>query len=51
MIEKHLEEHALSSVSIAALSSRRKAQLLSWPLARPLDRVNVLGDNSSGHTG
>ena len=32
-------------------SSRWKRQLLSSSLQQPLDRVNVLGDESTGHTG
>ncbi|OCH94104.1 WD40 repeat-like protein [Obba rivulosa] len=51
MAERHFEEHALRPISLAALSSRRKVQLLSSSLAHPLDRVNVLGDDDNGHTG
>ncbi|KIP04882.1 hypothetical protein PHLGIDRAFT_108939 [Phlebiopsis gigantea 11061_1 CR5-6] len=32
-------------------ATRRKKQLLSASLEQPLDRVNVLGDGHSGHTG
>ncbi|EMD40731.1 hypothetical protein CERSUDRAFT_111309 [Gelatoporia subvermispora B] len=51
MVERHLEDPVLHSTSIAALSTRRKAHLLSASLTQPLDRVNVLGDEDSGHTG
>ena len=32
-------------------SSRWKKRLLSTSIEQPLDRVNVLGDENSGHTG
>ncbi|KAH9951583.1 WD40 repeat-like protein [Amylocystis lapponica] len=47
-------DHVYSTVSSApltALSVRRKSRLLSASFDNALDRVNVLGDHRSGHTG
>ncbi|KAL6299681.1 WD40 repeat-like protein [Sparassis latifolia] len=40
-----------SSLPSATLSSQQKSWLLSASLCHTLDRVNVLGDTTSGHTG
>ncbi|KZT05508.1 WD40 repeat-like protein [Laetiporus sulphureus 93-53] len=40
-----------SSIPSSSISRRWKARLLSASLEQPLDRVNVLGDETSGHTG
>jgi len=51
---RHLVDLTSSpSTSVPSLTSstRRKRRLLSASLQRPLDRVNVLGDDRHGHTG